>query len=85
MPSCVDRCARMTEFEARMSDFQHDARTPLNAMMGFAQLMAMSDLPDELTEQAEAIVASGRDMVRLLEQFIPSNAGDGGTADDRAA
>ena len=75
MKTCVAFCSQISEWESRMSDFQHDARTPLNAMMGFAQLMAMSDLPEEVAEQAEAIVTSGHQMLALIEklQFVAND------------
>ncbi len=67
MKTCLAACRQINDWESRMSDFQHDARTPLNAMMGFAQLMALSDLPAEMAEQAEAIVSSGLQMLTLIE------------------
>lgn len=58
------------DWESQMSDFQHDVRTPLNAMMGFAQLIAMSEeLPEEAAAHAEAIVSSGQDMLALIARL----------------
>lgn len=79
MKPCEGYCIRPEELEARMSQFQHDVRTPLNAMMGYAQLMAMSEMPRDLVAQAEAIVDSGRDLLALVEHL---QATAGGSASD---
>ena len=79
MTPCDGYCIRPEELEARMSQFQHDVRTPLNAMMGYAQLMAMSEMPRDLVAQAEAIVHSGRDLLALVEHL---QATAGGRAPD---
>ena len=70
MSECEYCQADLADWEAQLSELQHDVRTPLNAMMGFAQLMTLaSDLPEEAAAHAEAIVASGRDMLAVIERL----------------
>lgn len=70
MSECEYCQADLADWEAQLSELQHDVRTPLNAMMGFAQLMTLAgDLPEEVAAHAEAIVASGRDMLAVIERL----------------
>ena len=59
----------LTDLERRLSAFQHDARTPLNVMMGHAQLMYAAPLPAGMRGQVDAILAAGRDLLRLIEDL----------------
>ena len=70
MSECEYCQADLADWEAQLSELQHDVRTPLNAMMGFAQLMTLAtDLPEEVAAHAEAIVASGQDMLSVIERL----------------
>lgn len=57
-----------TEFLSRMS---HEFRTPLNAILGFSQLMQLDDtLTDEHAEQVTQIVNSGQAMLELVDGVL---------------
>lgn len=55
------------EFLSRMS---HELRTPLNAIIGFAQLLAMSDLTANDHESAEHILKAGRHLLSLINDVL---------------
>jgi signal transduction histidine kinase/ActR/RegA family two-component response regulator len=55
------------EFISRMS---HELRTPLNAVLGFGQLMSMSDLDERQRGNAEHILAAGRHLLDLINEIL---------------
>lgn len=59
--------AAQSRFLAMMS---HEVRTPLNGMLGFAQLLAQSPLSDEQREQVEMIDQSGRSLLVILNDVL---------------
>ncbi|MDR7519135.1 MAG: ATP-binding protein [Armatimonadota bacterium] len=56
-----------SEFLARIS---HELRTPLNSILGFAQLLQMSDLPPDHREDVEHIIAAGRHLLDLIGEVL---------------
>nr|MDT0663737.1 histidine kinase dimerization/phospho-acceptor domain-containing protein [Micromonospora sp. DSM 115978] len=55
------------EFVARLG---HELRTPLNAMLGFAQLLELEPLPDELHDDVVRIITGGRHMQALIDDVL---------------
>jgi signal transduction histidine kinase/AmiR/NasT family two-component response regulator len=53
-----------------LSSTSHELRTPLNSILGFAQLLLMSDLSDEDQEGAEQILGAGRHLLGLINELI---------------
>ena len=53
-----------------LSSTSHELRTPLNSVLGFAQLLLLSDLSDEDREGAEQILAAGRHLLVLINELI---------------
>ena len=55
---------------AFLSSTSHELRTPLNSVLGFAQLLQMSDLMPEDAEAVERILAAGRHLLALINELI---------------
>ena len=56
-----------SEFLSRMS---HDLRTPLNAMLGFAELLDMDNLTDDQRESVTQILEAGRHLLNLMNEVL---------------
>ena len=56
-----------SEFLSRMS---HDLRTPLNAVLGFAQLLKVDRLTEEQVESASQIVRAGEQLLDLINEVL---------------
>jgi signal transduction histidine kinase/CheY-like chemotaxis protein len=55
---------------AFLSSTSHELRTPLNSVLGFAQLLQMSDLGPEDREAVERILTAGRHLLALINELI---------------
>ena len=56
-----------------ISMISHELRTPLNGILGFSQLLRMSDQPplnNEQDEQVEGIIDSGNHLLSLIEELL---------------
>ena len=56
-----------SDFLSRMS---HDLRTPLNAVLGFAQLLDMDDLSPEQRESVSQILEAGRHLLDSMNEVL---------------
>ena len=56
-----------SEFVSRMS---HDLRTPLNAVLGFAQLLDMENLTSDQRESVTQILEAGRHLLDLMNEVL---------------
>jgi PAS domain S-box-containing protein len=56
-----------SEFLSRMS---HNLRTPLNSVLGFAQLLQMGDLSDSQRESVEYILIAGRHLLAMINEVL---------------
>jgi len=56
-----------SEFLSRMT---HELRTPLSAVLGFAELLEMDDLDERKREYVAAIVKAGNHMARLINDVL---------------
>ena len=77
MTDCAAACGLIHDWERTMSRFQHDARTPLNVVLGFAQLLEAEALPPEQLESVGAIRDAGEELLRLLEDLSARRGQDG--------
>ena len=53
-----------------LSGMSHEVRTPLNAMLGFAQLVEMEATTDEERESADQILRAGRHLLDLIDEVL---------------
>jgi signal transduction histidine kinase/CheY-like chemotaxis protein len=67
------RDAAMTASQAKnsfLSSTSHELRTPLNSILGFTQLLQMSELSDEDSDGVERILGAGRHLLALINELI---------------
>ena len=50
----------------------HDLKSPLNAVLGFSDLLAASELTDDQRESVAVIASRGRELVALVETVLDS-------------
>jgi signal transduction histidine kinase/ActR/RegA family two-component response regulator len=55
---------------AFLSSTSHELRTPLNAVLGFTQLLQLSDLTGEDRDAVERILAAGQHLLALINELI---------------
>jgi len=55
---------------AFLSSTSHELRTPLNAVLGFTQLLQLSDLSAEDRDAVERILAAGHHLLALINELI---------------
>ena len=53
-----------------LSSTSHELRTPLNSILGFTQLLQMSELSDEDADSVERILGAGRHLLALINELI---------------
>jgi signal transduction histidine kinase/CheY-like chemotaxis protein len=56
--------------DAFLSSTSHELRTPLNSILGFTQLLEMSDLTDEDQDSVQRILKAGRHLLALINEII---------------
>jgi signal transduction histidine kinase len=68
--AAIEANSTKTNFISMVS---HELRTPLNAMLGYSQLLRMSDSPglnEEQNEQTQGIIDSGKHLLSLIEELL---------------
>jgi signal transduction histidine kinase/CheY-like chemotaxis protein len=55
---------------AFLSSTSHELRTPLNSVLGFTQLLEMSELSDEDRDSVGRILGAGRHLLALINELI---------------
>ncbi len=53
-----------------LSSTSHELRTPLNSILGFTQLLQLSDLSDEDSDGVERILRAGHHLLALINELI---------------
>jgi PAS domain S-box-containing protein len=53
-----------------LSGMSHEVRTPLNAILGFAQLLEMASLGEDEREGVEEILKGGRHLLSLVDEVL---------------
>jgi signal transduction histidine kinase/ActR/RegA family two-component response regulator len=53
-----------------LSSTSHELRTPLNSILGFAQLLQLSELGEEDRDGVDRILAAGRHLLALINELI---------------
>ena len=67
-----------SEFLANMS---HGIRTPMNAIIGFSQILAEEELTDEQKGYADIIQDSGKDLLNLIDDILDLSRVEAGKID----
>jgi PAS domain S-box-containing protein len=64
----AERASRAkSEFLSRMS---HELRTPMNSILGFAQVLARKDLPQDQHKAVDHILKAGRHLLSLINEVL---------------
>jgi signal transduction histidine kinase/ActR/RegA family two-component response regulator len=53
-----------------LSSTSHELRTPLNSVLGFAQLLQLSELSEEDSDGVDRILGAGRHLLALINELI---------------
>jgi signal transduction histidine kinase/ActR/RegA family two-component response regulator len=71
MVTARDKAVTATQAKnAFLSSTSHELRSPLNAVLGFAQLLQLSDLNREDRDAVERILVAGRHLLALINELI---------------
>ena len=62
-----------------LANMSHDIRTPLNAILGFSELLKDSNDTEEMREYARAIYFSNEQMLRLISEILDITQWETGT------
>ena len=71
LTSARDEALKATQVKnAFLSHTSHELRTPLNSVLGFTQLLELSDLSEEDRDSVERILGAGRHLLALINELI---------------
>ncbi len=59
--------------QALLLRVSHDLRSSLNSILGFAQLLEMSELDEVHREYVESILEGGHDLLALIDQLTAAS------------
>jgi signal transduction histidine kinase/ActR/RegA family two-component response regulator len=66
-----DTAMRATQVKnSFLSSTSHELRTPLNSILGFAQLLQLSELSEEDSDGVDRILGAGRHLLALINELI---------------
>ena len=67
---------------AFLANISHELRTPMNALLGMAQLLERAALPKQQADHVKVMLEAGRGLQTLLDDVIALTRDDDGRADD---
>ncbi len=71
LATAMDTALRATKAKnAFLSSTSHELRTPLNSILGFTQLLELSDLGEEDSDSVRRILGAGRHLLLLINELI---------------
>lgn len=71
LTTAMDEALKATQAKnSFLSSTSHELRTPLNSILGFTQLLQMSDLSEEDSDSVVQILGAGRHLLALINELI---------------
>ncbi len=67
---------------AFIANISHELRTPMNALLGMAQLLERADLPKQQADHVKVMLEAGRGLQTLLDDVIALTRDDDGALED---
>ncbi len=63
-----------------LASMAHELRTPMNAILGFSQLIKMDSRDDSTTDSVNEIIGAGKHLLELINQLLDLSKIESGTA-----
>jgi adenylate cyclase len=72
--------------DALFAHLRHELRTPVNAILGYSEMLLEDETPDHVRPDLERIQSAGRTLLTLINEILdPARVGGGSTEDMEAA
>ena len=71
--------------DALFAHLRHELRTPVNAILGYSEMLLEDEAPDNVRPDLERIQAAGRTLLSLINEILDPARVAGGSAEDMEA
>src|SRR4029453_17341409 len=78
-PSCRRRVETMSMIEAFVVDMRHELRTPVNAILGYSELLIEGQggaSRGEARHDLERVIDAGHQLLRIVTEALDAQTGD---------
>ncbi len=62
-----------------LTNMSHEIRTPMNSILGFADILALSDVSDEVSDQIKVILNSAEHLLQIIDDMLDLSLIEAGT------